>query len=52
MLFVKASATDTGLSPGSSDLIYCRSLLIDLPEPQRCLREIFALLKPIGHPGL
>jgi SAM-dependent methyltransferase len=42
--FVKASATDTGLPPGSFDLVYCRFLLIHFPEPERALREMFNLL--------
>jgi SAM-dependent methyltransferase len=46
--FVEASATDTGLPPGSFDLVYCRFLLIHLPEPDRALREMRALLKPDG----
>jgi SAM-dependent methyltransferase len=47
--FVKASATDTGLPRESFDLIYCRFLLIHLCEPERALREMFALLKPTGN---
>ena len=46
--FVEASATDTGLRPGSFDLVYCRFLLIHLPEPERALREMFTLLRPGG----
>jgi len=46
--FVEASATDTGLPPASFDLVYCRYLLIHLPEPERALREMWALLKPNG----
>ena len=46
--FVEASATDTGLSPGSFDLVYCRFLLLHLPEPERALREMRSLLKPDG----
>src|SRR6516165_5814455 len=46
--FVEASATDTGLPPGSFDLVYCRFLLIHLPEPERALRQMSALLKPGG----
>jgi SAM-dependent methyltransferase len=46
--FVEASATDTGLPPASFDLVYCRFLLIHLPEPERALREMWALLKPNG----
>jgi SAM-dependent methyltransferase len=46
--FVEASATDTGLPHGSFDLVYCRFLLLHLPEPERALREMRALLKPNG----
>ena len=46
--FIEASATATGLPLGSFDLVYCRFLLIHLPEPERALREMFALLKPNG----
>src|SRR5262249_40972835 len=46
--FVEASATDTGLPPGSFDLVYCRFLLIHLTEPERALGEMRALLKPNG----
>jgi SAM-dependent methyltransferase len=45
---VEASATDTGLPPASFDLIFCRFLLLHLPEPERALREMEALLKPNG----
>jgi SAM-dependent methyltransferase len=48
MRFVEASATDTGLPRGSFDLVYCRFLLIHLPEPERALREMYRLLKPGG----
>src|SRR6516162_648152 len=46
--FVEASATDTGLPPASFDLVYCRFLLIHLPEPERALAEMRSLLKPDG----
>ena len=46
--FVEASATDTGLPRESYDLVYCRFLLLHLPEPERALREMWALLKPGG----
>jgi SAM-dependent methyltransferase len=46
--FVEASALDTGLPPESFDLVYCRFLLIHLPEPERALAEMRALLKPGG----
>jgi SAM-dependent methyltransferase len=46
--FHEASATETGLSSESFDLVYSRFLLIHLPEPERALREMWALLKPNG----
>jgi SAM-dependent methyltransferase len=46
--FAQASATDTGLPPDSFDLVYCRFLLLHLPEPERALREMRSLLKPNG----
>jgi SAM-dependent methyltransferase len=46
--FVEASATDTGLPPGSFDLVYCRFLLLHLPDPGRALREMQSLLRPGG----
>jgi SAM-dependent methyltransferase len=46
--FVEASATDPGLPAESFDLVYCRFLLIHLPEPERALAEMRALLKPNG----
>jgi SAM-dependent methyltransferase len=46
--FVEAGATDTGLPPASFDLVYCRFLLLHLPEPERALRETGSLLKPDG----
>jgi SAM-dependent methyltransferase len=46
--FIEASATETGLPPESFDLVYCRFLLLHLPEPERALREMRTLLKPNG----
>jgi SAM-dependent methyltransferase len=46
--FVEASAMDTRLPPESFDLVYSRFLLIHLPDPDRALREMRALLKPGG----
>jgi SAM-dependent methyltransferase len=46
--FVEASAADTGLPPGSFDLVYCRFLLLHLPEPDRALEEMRRLLRPDG----
>jgi SAM-dependent methyltransferase len=46
--FVEASATATGLPKQAFDLVYCRFLLIHLPEPEAALREMYELLKPEG----
>jgi SAM-dependent methyltransferase len=46
--FVEASALDPGFPPWSFDLVYCRFLLIHLPEPQQALRAMFTLLRPGG----
>ena len=46
--FVEASATETGLTRGDFDLVYCRFLLIHLVEPELALREMYELLKPNG----
>src|SRR3954454_21245546 len=46
--FVKASAESTGLPRDSFDLVYCRFLLLHLPGPASCLREMRAVLKPGG----
>src|SRR5262249_31211536 len=45
---VEASATDTGLPPESLDLVYCRFLLLHLPDPESALHEMRTLLKPDG----
>jgi SAM-dependent methyltransferase len=46
--FVKADACQTGLPRGAFDLVYCRFLLLHLPDPMSCLREMRALLRPGG----
>jgi SAM-dependent methyltransferase len=46
--FVAASATSTGLPPGSFDLVYCRFLLIHLTNPESALQEMWNLLRPGG----
>src|SRR5262249_34013772 len=46
--FVKADADHTGLPRASFDLVYCRYLLIHLPDPEAALCEMMALLKPGG----
>lgn len=46
--FVKADACNTGLPRGSFDLVYCRFLLLHLPDPMACLREMRAVLRPGG----
>ena len=46
--FVEASAIETGLPEESFDVVYCRLLLIHLPDPLRGLAEMRRLLKPGG----
>jgi SAM-dependent methyltransferase len=46
--FVKADATRTGLPRGSFDLVYCRFLLLHLPDPMACLQEMRDVLRPGG----
>jgi ubiquinone/menaquinone biosynthesis C-methylase UbiE len=46
--FVAASAESTGLPRNSFDLVYCRFLLLHLPDPMSCLREMRDILKPGG----
>jgi SAM-dependent methyltransferase len=46
--FVRASASDTGLPRGAFDLVYCRFLLLHMPDPAGALREMRALLRDGG----
>jgi ubiquinone/menaquinone biosynthesis C-methylase UbiE len=46
--FLTADACSTGLPRASFDLVYCRFLLLHLPDPAACLREMRAVLKPGG----
>jgi SAM-dependent methyltransferase len=46
--FVEADACRTGLPRRSFDLVYCRFLLLHLPDPMACLREMRDVLKPGG----
>jgi SAM-dependent methyltransferase len=48
VLFGTADACATGLPRNSFDLVYCRFLLLHLPDPAACLREMRAVLKPGG----
>ena len=46
--FIEADATRTELPRNSFDAAYCRFLLLHLPDPAACLREMSAVLKPGG----
>jgi len=46
--FLTADACATGLPRESFDLVYCRFLLLHLPDPAACLREMRGVLKPGG----
>jgi SAM-dependent methyltransferase len=48
LTFVAADATSTGLPRAYFDMVYCRFLLLHLPDPVAALREMAALLKPGG----
>jgi ubiquinone/menaquinone biosynthesis C-methylase UbiE len=43
-----ADARDTGLAPGSFDLVHARTLLINLPEPAGVAAEMVRLARPGG----
>jgi ubiquinone/menaquinone biosynthesis C-methylase UbiE len=46
--FTHADACNTGLPAETIDLVYCRYLLLHLPDPNSCLREMRRVLKPGG----
>jgi ubiquinone/menaquinone biosynthesis C-methylase UbiE len=46
--FLHADACDTKLPANSFDLVYCRFLLLHLPNPADCVSEMHRVLKPGG----
>jgi len=44
----RANASDTSLPDNMFDVVYCRFLLIHLPDPAACLQEMRRVLKPGG----
>jgi SAM-dependent methyltransferase len=46
--FLQADACKTGLPRASFDFVYCRFLLLHLPDPAACIQEMLAVLKPGG----
>jgi ubiquinone/menaquinone biosynthesis C-methylase UbiE len=47
-VFVQADACNTGLPRNAFDFVYCRFLLLHLPDPAACLREMRDILRPGG----
>jgi ubiquinone/menaquinone biosynthesis C-methylase UbiE len=45
---ITADARNTGLPPGSFDLVHARTLLVNVPEPAEVLAEMVRLAKPGG----
>lgn len=46
--FVAGNAADTGLARGAFDLVFCRFVLMHVPDPVAVLREMRALVRPGG----
>ena len=46
--FLQGDATASGLPRACFDLVYCRFLLLHLPNPEAAMREMAAVLKPDG----
>lgn len=46
--FIEANATATGLPSGAFDFVYCRYLLLHLPDPAAGLAEMKRVLRPGG----
>jgi SAM-dependent methyltransferase len=46
--FAVASAAETGLARGAFDLVFCRFVLMHLPDPLAAIREMRDLLRPGG----
>ncbi len=48
LTLVEAEATDTGLEPASFDFAHARLLLVNVPDPERVVAELSALVRPGG----
>ena len=48
LTLVEAEATDTGLEPASFDFAHARLVLVNVPDPERVVAELSALVRPGG----
>jgi SAM-dependent methyltransferase len=52
LTLLQADATDTGLEPASFDIAHARLLLVNVPDPERVVTELSALIRPGGFLAL
>jgi SAM-dependent methyltransferase len=52
LTLIQAEATDTGLEPASFDIAHARLLLVNVPNPERVVTGLSALVRPGGAVAL